>query len=193
MKRIIKKALLALTAITLIATIAVPKNVIAATACSRCGAPSCLCSVLESQYHCGDTKYEHGVIYTLECLGTGSNCKPEWMKSVRPTQATGSKSNTTSHNNSEHHQVDLNTNTQFYAINPALDVNGALAIANTGIEEYNSQITAYYAAYYNAYAEQLALYEAVIKDTNAQITASLNTYAEQMALYEAMMNSQNAQ
>lgn len=205
MKRIVKKALLALAAVTLAGIIVAPKDVIAmpktdGPICTFCGAASnCLCSVLESKYHCGSTKYEHGVIYTLGCKGDGVTCSPIWMKAPTPSNAVELKPNTqhtteqkvvaasdTTHNDfSEHHPVDLNTISHLYAINPDLDMNAALAIANMSIEEYNAQV----AAYYNAYAEQLALYEAMINENNAQITAFLNAYAEQLALYGTVVNA----
>lgn len=189
MKRIITKILLALAAVTLIGTIAAPMEAIAMTepgtpVCAHCGATkSCLCSSLES-VRCGSTKYEHGVLYTLGCIGDGATCKPVWMKAPTPSQvhvvenkATAQPpeekkivetTNTTSHDFSEPHSFDWNTISQLYATNPELFLNDA-AIANLNIEEYNAQMI----AYYYAYANQLALYGTMMDDANARLSQSL--------------------
>ena len=62
----------------------------------------------------------------------------------------------------EFHPVEWNNIGQLYAINPGLGLDAALTTAaNITIDEYNAQMAAYFAQY----AEQMALYEAMM---NAQ-------------------------
>ena len=204
MKNIIKKALLTLAAVTLIGTIAAPKNVIAMPksgdpVCNFCGATkSCLCSVLESQYHCGSTKYEHGVIYTLGCRNDNGTCRPEWMKVATPASVAGGK--TDAHNAEEKKQLEvysaqieahLNAYADQLSLYEAIR-NDAYAKQYALYEEMMSNASSLNTTSLDAYTEQIALYEAIINDANAKITAYLNAYAELHALYNAAVNA-NAQ